>query len=61
MTEKLLPGQHETERQGLIRELLQLRRDGVNVDRQDVIERSLRKNWVLGWPERQAVIVEVKA
>lgn len=43
-------GAQECERQALIRELYQLRREGVNVERQDVIERSLRRNWKLGWP-----------
>lgn len=47
----------ELERQALIAELRRLRADGVNVDRQDVIEEELRRDFELGWPRRRAVRV----
>lgn len=40
----------EFERQLLIAELRRLRREGVNVDRQEAIVTELRGGWELGWP-----------
>lgn len=40
----------EVERQELIAELWRLRRDGVNVDRQEAVLRTLREQFELGWP-----------
>lgn len=40
----------EVERQLLILELRRLRRQGVNVDRQEAIVSELRRDWELGWP-----------
>lgn len=45
----------EAERQALIAELRRLRLAGVNVDRQDVIERELRETFELGWPDPASV------
>lgn len=44
-------GRSEVERQELIAELLRLRRDGVNVDRQEAIMMTLRAQWEFGWPK----------
>lgn len=40
----------EVERQLLILELRRLRRQGVNLDRQEAIVAELRRDWELGWP-----------
>lgn len=47
------PKRPENERQELISELLRLRRDGLNVDRQDAILATLRGQFELGWPAAQ--------
>lgn len=49
------PRRPESERQELIAELRRLQREGVNVDRQDVILATLRGQFEFGWPEATTV------
>jgi hypothetical protein len=51
------PRRSESERQWLIAELLELRYEGRNIDRQEAIMLTLRSGWELGWPEPRRRVI----